>query len=356
MAHLNIVFITQSVDEADHGRATAVRWLKTMSEHPDVNNIIALTLNKGAFSLPSNVTVRDISCKSRFATLVNFYNEVFNAYKNNYKIFFVHQGGSYPILLMPFRLLLGIKIYQWKAHPVINRTIYFSAKYCDNLVFTCNKLSFPLKEKNIRIVGHGINTLKFSPQNFEKTFDLITTGRIAPRKHIDKVIKVIERLRDKHSLSVIYNIYGPIRSGDEKYVVQLKELIKDCKLENSVFINKSVNQSELPIILNQHKIFVNLSRTALDKSTLEAMSSGLVVLSDNENYLEILPQNLREKFGIHSESSIADIADRLYEILNYSNNYLVESTHLMRRIVIENHDDVRLMSRIVSHIKSDLNS
>ena len=351
---MKMVFITQAVDVSDPGRATAVRWIDLFANHPDVESVKVMTLNEGIYELPENVSVFNFRRKNKLLTLVSFLVASFRVCRQGYRIFFVHQGGKYPIVLATLKIFFSVRIFQWKAHPVVNKTMYLSARFFDDLVFTCNKSSFPLALNNIRIVGHGINTDKFSLVDVEKTLDLVTCGRITPRKNIDKAIRLVHLLKIRHNLSVRLDIYGPVRAGDERYRMELQNLIKQFDLQNSVFLHDPVPQIKLPEILGRHKIFLNFSRTALDKATLEAMSVGLIVLSDNENYAEILTNEFKSRFSSPQHSSDIELSDLLYKAIKMNRKEAETIGKQMREIVISQHADTRLIREIIEHIKSCL--
>lgn len=353
MAKLNILFITQALDSRDPGRATSIRWVQVLSENENVASVRVLALRAGDYSALQNIKVIKFGTRYKVLTMLSFYMQIIRSYIDGYKIFFVHQGGTYPILLLPFRYLLGCKIYQWKAHPVINSIMSFSAKYCDNLLFTCNRESFPMDLAKRRIVGHGINVKLFHPNPTMKKYSFITTGRVSSRKNIDKMIRVISILKNDFNINVNYNIYGPTRKGDESYVHDLKKLVIDEDLKDSVFFKGAVIQSELPVILNQHHVFINLSRTALDKAVLEAMSCGVLVFSDNINVASVLPDNLNEYLSISSSASNSEIAQKLYELINLSESKSNDIRNALRHTAETGHSDITQFKMIVENIMRD---
>jgi hypothetical protein len=177
---MRLVFICQAVDRNDPILASTVRWIEEFARRPQVEQMTVIALRKGVFELPDKVRVHAIRGQSRLTTLARFYHVVLGAVASGVDGFFVHMGGWYPILLLPFKLLMGKPIYHWKAHPHINRVMNFSARFCDTWVFTATPHSFPLPLSNVQVIGHGIDTSQFRFQEVSKTGDLVTVGRVAP--------------------------------------------------------------------------------------------------------------------------------------------------------------------------------
>ncbi|MFH0792168.1 MAG: hypothetical protein V1905_03075, partial [bacterium] len=130
----NIIFICQAVDKNDTLLASTIGWIREFAQRPEIGRITVLALrvgdpvrNKppqggcrtasqgGFLTGPENVEVIKIKGANRLVTILNFYKEVLRRLKN-IDWFFIYQGGHYPLLLLPFRLL-GKPVYHWKAHP-----------------------------------------------------------------------------------------------------------------------------------------------------------------------------------------------------------------------------------------------
>ena len=181
---MKVVFICQTVDLHDPILAVTVSWIKALASQPQVESVGVIALRKGTYSLPDNVTVHVIKARSRLVTLVRFYQEVLRTELRDADCFFIYQGGPYPLLLLPLKLLMGKPIYQWKAHPHISSMMRFYARFCDTKVFTATKNSFPADLSNVKVVGQGLDTAEFCIKPLQKTDDLLTVGRIAPVKRL----------------------------------------------------------------------------------------------------------------------------------------------------------------------------
>ena len=132
--------------------------------------------------------------------------------------FFVLQGGPYPALLLPVKLLTGRRVYQWKTHSYVNRRMAFYARWCDDLVFTATPSSFPLALPNVRVVGHGIDMQQFQPMPDDGpgTGDLIAVGRLTPVKRLDRLISAVAACRGSSGRMWSLDICGPELESDRE--------------------------------------------------------------------------------------------------------------------------------------------
>jgi len=79
---------------------------------------------------------------------------------------------------------------------------------------------------------------------------------------------------------------------DDEYFNSLKKLVQENGLGDRIFFYGARPYTEIPEIYNDHDLFISMSSTgSIDKSVLEAMASGLTVLTANEAFQSILPGN-----------------------------------------------------------------
>src|SRR4051794_20405260 len=109
-----VVFICQAVDEDDPVLPTTVRWIESLAGKDGVDRVKVLALRCGRFDLPGNVEVECFGHPNRIRALAAFYRGVMRSLRDRPDLFFIYQGGPYPLLLMPPKLLRGIPIVHWK--------------------------------------------------------------------------------------------------------------------------------------------------------------------------------------------------------------------------------------------------
>jgi glycosyltransferase involved in cell wall biosynthesis len=348
---MRLVFICQVVDQNDPILASTVRWIDEFAKKPQVEQVTVITLRKGTFALPSNVEVHAIKGRNRLVTLVRFYEQVLRSVARGVDGFFIHMGGPYPVLLLPFRLLMGKPIYHWKTHPYISPMMRFYARVCDTKVFTATRNSFPLPLPNVRVVGHGIDTAQFCIEPSPKTGDLVTVGRIAPVKRLDAMLKALAQCNHRYGTLYRLDIYGPTLKMNDEYEQYLRALVEQLNLSAFVSFRGAVPQHQLPEILNRYRLFLSFSKTALDKSVVEAMACGLPVISTNPCVEEILPEHLRPLLMVPA-ADMDNQAQTIHHLLSSDDRQLSEIGQALRNVAVRDHSVTFLIDKILTEMET----
>lgn len=348
---MNVYYVCKAIDESNPTVATQVRWVRTLAQHPGVDQVYVLTRHLGTAQLPANVTVRSFGSNGWPRTILRFYEHAVQLRRSDVDCFFVAQGGPYPVLLLPIKRLLDRPLYQWKAHPHISSRMHFYARYCDDLVFTPTLSSFPMELDSLRVVGHGIDTDLFQPTDSPRVADLAAIGRIAPVKRLDLAIEAVSTCRDKWGLNLSLDIIGPCAAKDENYRRQLVALVEQRQLRSQVRFYGSVHHDEMPRILSGHRGTMNLSQTAFDKVAGESMAMGIPVISTNPCTSEMLPEDLRPLLIAPNE--VGGVADVIREVISWS-----AATHRrvglrLRDVIVAGHSLNALFDKIVAAIEAD---
>jgi glycosyltransferase involved in cell wall biosynthesis len=349
---LRIVFISQAVDCDDPVVPHAVRWIEALAQKPSVDHVAVLALRTGRHELPANVDVYRFGRSNRLATLAAFYRGVMRAFRHRPDFFFVHQGGPYPLLLLPFKRLARIPIVQWKAHGVISRAMRFYARRCDDLIFTATRASFPMGMAKVRVVGHGIDTRVFRSEAAAPLGDLIAAGRIAPTKRIEQMVRAVDHANRMNGTRYRLNLYGPTLPGDESYAAGIAALVDKLGAKDSVTLHGPVLHEHLPRLLNGHRACLNFAdHGAIDKAALEAMACGLPLISTNDSVAELTPANLRPLVVTDKQSTELQ-ARTIHELLGRSNGELARIGEQMRDVVVADHSIDRLFDRILEDVRA----
>ena len=121
---------------------------------------------------------------------------------------------------------------------------------------------------------------------------------------------------------------GPLLPRDHKYLQTLKDFIKEKGLEDKVDFIGSVAHTKVAEIYNNHDVFISMSGTgSVDKSVLEAMSSGLTVITSNEAFKSLLPTQY------FLEKKSPDTLAEYIEILAKESR----PNHVLRQLVVDRH-------------------
>jgi glycosyltransferase involved in cell wall biosynthesis len=348
---LNVVFISQAVDRDDPVLPHTPRWIEALAGKPSVGHTAVLALRTGRYELPRNVDVYRFGRSNRLATLVAFYRGVLRSLRPRPDFFFVHQGGPYPLLLLPFRTLSKIPIVQWKAHSVITRTMAFYARRCDDLIFTATRASFPMSMSKVRVVGHGIDTQAFRTEPRARVEDLIAVGRIAPTKRIEQMVRAVAHGNRTYGTEYRLALYGPTLPGDEPYAAGIEALIDRLDARSWVTLQGPVLHERLPELFNGHRACLNFTHGAIDKSALEAMACGLPVISTNDAVAETMPSGLRPLLVTDKQRTEGQ-ARTIHELLARPDSELARVGDRLRAIVVADHSVDRLFDRILEDVRT----
>ena len=346
---MRMAFICQAADENDPTMASTLRWIEVISSKPQMEWMTVIALRKGSFDPPNNVDVREFNGRNRFFTLARFYKEVFRSVSRGADCFFIYQGGPYPVLLLPLKLLMGKPVYQWKTHPHVSLLMRFSARFCDTKVFTATRKSFPMDLPKVRVVGQGIDTATFRPKPVTKRDDIVTVGRVAPSKRLDLMVKTLARSNELYGTSYRLNIYGPTFGRDREYRIHLEHLINELNLFSQVVIHEPAPHRELPDVLSRHRLYLHLSDTALDRSSVEAMACGLPIISANPRVEEIIPDSLRPLLVV-PENDIDRQAAQIHKVLSMDDAQTSHIGQTLRAVVLRDHSVVALFDKILAEM------
>lgn len=351
MARMTFVFICQVVDQQDPIQATTVKWIEAYARHPQIEEVIVLALRTGEYSLPDNVTVYPIQGKNRLTTLIRFYYLVLQTILHKHiAFFFIHQGGPYPLLLLPLKLLLRKPVYQWKAHTYVSFGMQFYARYCDTKIFTSTPNAFPMKLSKIKVVGQGVDTEKFRIMPVPRSRELVTVGRISSVKRLDHILRVLDFCNRHYNTSYRLDIYGSSAiAKDIQYMQELETLTKELNLSHQVSFKGAVRQNEVPELLNQSRVFIHFCEGALSRAVVEAMACGLPVISTNVCVADILPQELRTLLIIPKDN-LQQQAASLHALLSKNDKELFKIGTALRTIVTQNHSTDRLIEKILKEM------
>jgi len=295
--------------------------------------------------LPPNVRTysmgKDLG-KSKLKQLFNFYHFILFRHKD-YDAVFVHMNPIWVVLGGYIWRLFDKKIIFWYTTKGVTLKLRIATMWA-NVILTASPESFRLKSKKVIITGHGIDTELFRPSENLKVEDkklkLLSVGRISPVKNYEVLVDAARILKDKNINFKITMIGEPALESDNNYQEKLKSKIENLKLgENFGFIGK-VGHKDLPRYYQQNDIFVHLSKTgSLDKTLLEAMSSGMRVLSSNDAARGFLHPDF-----IFNEDNPAELANKIVKLKDMS------TQENLRNYVVENHNLNKLIDKIAQII------
>lgn len=209
------------------------------------------------------------------------------------------QRGSHPVRVVLKSLL-----------PALNR---FAAKHADVQIALSEATKMEaekyLEIMDCRVIGNGLDAIKFRPLILPKIYDAVFLGRLAPQKGIDVLLRAWSEVIKTHPALQLILLGGGV--PDE--VTMYKKMAQELRLEENVTFAGFVDDRDLVRILNSSKIFVFPSRKeGFAQAVSQAMGCGLAcILSD-------IPP-LREVYGRAAVFSPVDepvaLAENIIDLL-----------------------------------------
>lgn len=345
---MRLLIVTQKVDQNDQNLGFFHRWIIEFAKHCE--SVIVICLEEGLHELPANVKVLSLGKeqhKSRGRYLLNFYRYIFQERKN-YDAVFVHMNPIYVVLGGIVWKILGKKISLWYTHKSVDLKLRIAEKFVHR-VFTASKESFRLDSRKVDVVGHGIDTSVFFPikRDGNAVKVILSVSRISPTKNQLTMIEAIKYLKEQSIECELYIVGGAVTKIDEEYESMLKDLVIKKGLDDVVKFIGPISQRNTVRYYQASDIFLNLSKTgSLDKAVLEAMACGIIPLTTNEAFRDML-----DPFGLFVTSGdVEAVAEQITHISSNPMRY-TEIANQMRDIVVRDYDLSLLISDVVSKCK-----
>lgn len=334
---MRLLIITQKLDINDPILGFFHRWVEEFSKHCEKITVIALGV--GEYNLPESVKVLSLGKEispSRCKYLWRLTKYLGQEHKN-YDTVFVHMNQEYVLLAGWWWRLTGKKIWFWRNHPKGSWLTRVAVKFSDRL-FCTSPYSFTAQFKKTELMPAGIDTEKFKPDNrLVKQLGLVLClGRIAPIKKIEQLIEAAKILKDDYS-NVVSNlgieIVGDYLLADRDYFYQLKKGVVDYGLENLVTFSPARSNNDIASLYNESELYVNMTPSgSLDKTILEAMACGTLVLVSNRAFLNQIDGRL-----IFNEGQVASLAEKIIVVLSLDQETKNLISGELKDLVVNNH-------------------
>jgi glycosyltransferase involved in cell wall biosynthesis len=142
---------------------------------------------------------------------------------------------------------------------------------------------------------------------------------------------------------------APVTEEDIAYVKTLKETIASGPQPEAIDLCGPVLHEDIPKLLKNADLFLNLSETgSLDKAVLEAMASGVPVLTSNEGLRSTLAKTVPECFM----NDASELPTRIQKFLDMPSEDRVLLGKRLRDMVLSEHSRSDLIRRIIIGLHS----
>lgn len=295
---------------------------------------------------------RIVRVDSDFTILQNsFSSELVNYVQNNdFDVIHVHSHlyfssnlvallsrfGDTPLAITNHGLISS-SVPRWFAEIHLRTIGKFTFSSADLIFCYTNTDSDRIREIGVstpvEIIPNGVDVDRFRPietskQEFvldDRKLNVLFVGRLVDGKNPEDVIKAASIIDgDKYHFYICGD--GPLRG-------ELESLTQELGVQDCVHFLGGVPNRDMPIVYSECDLFVLPSRAeGFPRSLLEAMASGLpVITTDLEQYSDIVPK-VGETVPIADPDSIADSISRIS-----SNSSLFKEYSEQARELVEEH-------------------
>ncbi|MBI3633269.1 MAG: glycosyltransferase family 4 protein [Candidatus Vogelbacteria bacterium] len=338
---MNLLICTQKIDKDDDVLGFMHGWVLEFSKYFD--NVTVVCLFEGKHELPINVKVLSLGKeggRSRLKYILNFYQYIWRE-KNNYDAVFVHMNPEYVVLGWPIWVIMGKKITLWYNHLKGGIRLRIANLFCDRLFYT-STFAYITRFSKSRIMPAGIDTRLFKVDSgaVRVKNSILSLGRISPVKKVDLMVGAAI-LMDQNNAEFTFDIYGNAPDRDKEYFERVKAAAANLERKAKIKFSPGISNYDTPKIYNAHEVFLNATQSgSLDKSILEAMACGMLVLVSNKSFQNKIPD-----VCLFEEKNMNDLAGKLSVLLTLDeyvkNRYrsqmieYVESEHSLTRLAVE---------------------
>lgn len=349
MTQADAVMITQAVDEEDPVLGFTPGWINTLAER--LRRLSVFCLRAGKHELRQNVCLRILG-KGKARRLWRLRKGLKDDLRDmDVRAIFAHMCPGYAVAA---RRIVGKKvpITLWYAHSAKSFWLRL-AHGVSQFVLTPTVESCPIRSQKVVVVGHGIDTEKFSPvlRKSDDRVVLLSAGRITSVKRYDFLIEAFARamrLSSQHNLTL--RILGSTCvSGDEAYLSELRRAVRERGLEGAVELRSAVPYTRMRDEYADCDIFVSTAiRHSIDKAPLEAMACGKVLLTSNTNFRSVLGEYA--DLLVANDEDPTDLAAKIVSFARMERSEKEKLGMALREIVVRDHNLKRLMEKVAKVI------
>jgi glycosyltransferase involved in cell wall biosynthesis len=350
---MKLLIVTQKVDKNDDLLGFFHGWIEEFSHQ--VERITVICLYKGTSDLPSNVTVLSLgkeSGRSRIKYLFKFFYYIIR-YASSYDHVFVHMNAEYVVLAGWLWRLMRKKVSLWYAHGHVNTYLRISEKIV-HVIFSSVKEACRIESSKLFLVGQGIKTDVFVPptkRNNHEVFKIVTVGRISAVKDYETLIDAVALL-SKKGLKVEAHIIGNDGQNDQSaYYQTLRRLVSDKQLSSQIHFLGSIPNHSIISHLQNADLFVSMTHTgSLDKALLEAMSTGLPIVTCGEAFQSILQPYTQ--VSMFKKKDPQDFANKIEYFVRLPEHERQTISRVMREKIVTQHSLQGLIGKMTNKLSS----
>jgi glycosyltransferase involved in cell wall biosynthesis len=213
---------------------------------------------------------------------------------------------------------MKMKNILWYASVSDSWAIRWADRIVDRLL-TSTKLSKPFESAKYHAIGQAIQTENIKKKiGYSKTLNpkFLNVGRLDPSKEIENILVTLKSEIMLESFT--FNHFGSSTQNSGSYKKEIELIFSEEISAGQIMFNGGIQYSHLINEYAEYDIFIHSFNGSLDKVLVEALASGLPVVTTNLAYKEIfgswakeIDASLSEELGCFLELS----QDQINEVL-----------------------------------------
>lgn len=329
-------------------------WIRSLARR--IDQIDVVTMRAGRVDLPDNVRVFSVGTErglSEPRRAVEFYRILARLqWLRGYDACFAHMMPLFAVMASPVLRARRIPLTLWYTHPATSPLLR-AAIAAAQTVITASPESVKVASRKILVTGHGIDTTLFSPSDSAVAgsgpFRIVSVGRIAPIKGLERIVDAAVELRPKLRSDLCVTLVGDVLPGDEGYARDLTQRIDAAGLSDTFRMAGAMAREQLPRVLRESSVAVNfVPQGGYDKAVLEAMSCGIPVVTTNTSFRPLLQEaNAGDLLVTGGPVELATALLRVAELDPEARTALGDR---LRNSVVEHHSLERLADQLTEEI------
>ncbi|MSR85301.1 hypothetical protein EXS71_02595 [Candidatus Uhrbacteria bacterium] len=328
---IKLLVTIQAVDLDDPLHGFFHEWLEHAAK--DFSSILVLALRTGRYALPKNVEVvplRPKGSRSRWQVVKTLWS-ISVTRRQEYDVVFVRGDPQYVLVGAWLWRCLGKRIIFWYAHYRTTWPMVIAAWFSHVVTSSVPEACSTHWVRSIQFLGQGIAQDRFAPSTEPRDsavkLGMIVFGRVSKAKRIDEIIEDFLASQIFHRAELFF--IGP--AIDRVYVDRIRQLL--VSHPEMHWDQEGVSYDQVPRILQSYDVMLNAYEASLDKSIIEGMMSGLIVIMATNGLRAVLPPTLHWLIARDHGSRISAIR----RVASMGAEERASLGHVLREIAVSHH-------------------
>lgn len=335
MSKLRILIFANEFDPAHDVMGFLPDWVRVLQRQGTDVRVMAQHVGKISRAVPL-IDLDKYGRPGRIGRLVRTWTAMWR-FRDQYDVLFVVMSPLWATVLSPLARLLGKRSYLWYAVWRGSWKLRCAERVVTG-IFCSVPESFPFRSRKVRAIGQAIDIERYHPEEGQRISGrMLCLGRISPVKRIEVLLEALSIIPDLAEAHSVLIAGGPVSEGDRAYEADLRSRTARLGLEEAIVWLGKINHDATDELYRHADITVNMTpEGSFDKTMLEAMASGSIVVASNPALRRFLPPDVADRTMFRQDDS-QDLANVLADLLALSDAEKGQLRIAMRTAVMQHH-------------------